>query len=860
MTERNTRLLAAIMFTDIQGYTALMQDNEAAAIRLRDRHREVMDIYHKKHKGKIVQYYGDGSLSIFNSCVEAVKCAISIQKDLRHAEPNVPLRIGIHLGDIIEREDDIIGNGVNMASRVESLSVPGSVMISRKVADEITNQSGIQLKSMGFFSFKNVSTPTEVLAVDEEGLKVPEGKLLDGKFTKRKASDKPSIQNLPNWVKYVGGIAFLSILVPIVMLLFSPSSAQGETFSLFDETGAEFLLPKVSSSDIKSLYTTPFKNSDNQDADDWLSLGIPYALSLDLSQDSRIFNEFGQVAVDASLNRSLNEARTADCDYLIQGSFRKTDKGYELKTEVYNTSDGTLLEEKNYKGKVLFDLLDEVSLELKKSFKLKKGDANIVDLNLRSYFTPSEEAFEKLCKGLLYKRENSGAFNDIHDLLESAVNIDSSFAWGHYVLSDFHNTHRINRQVADKHIALAMKYREELPLNQNIQIRLLNYRIKEQQKESLTLANFLHKSRPTDANLLLNLINEYFRQGKYEEAIKEIGEYRALKGAPNALLDLLSQSLIRLDRVDDAIQQLELVLNRNSMFAEALLWLGKAHLANKDFDKAQEILEELNVLKPNQTEVLNLQSHISFMLDSADIFSTDYYESLTGTYWAAGISKRSSHEIFLENGQLYYQFEGSENREGMYPLSRSIFFSVNKKEGQIIQSRHFFIKNNMGTYDRMLIDERGDLSGYMNFEIDKDILRGMDVFEKGDYEAAETQFQASIVAHPNHNFLSYYLKHLDFRKDSIYSTLSDDWKAFEGIYFTQTHQYKIFLKESELYIQSESNLSYNDPVLLLALDENTFLDSHKLTYRIQFQKESAKDIRLEFINGQKGSIIAKRLR
>lgn len=860
MTERNTRLLAAIMFTDIQGYTALMQDNEAAAIRLRDRHREVMDIYHKKHKGKIVQYYGDGSLSIFNSCVEAVKCAISIQKDLQQAEPNVPLRIGIHLGDIIEREDDIIGNGVNMASRVESLSVPGSVMISRKVADEITNQSGLQLKSMGFFSFKNVSTPTEVLAVDEEGLQVPEGKLLDGKFTKRKASDRPALQNLPNWVKYVGGLALLSILVPILMLFFNPSSAQGETFSLFDENGEQFLIPVVSSTDIKSLYTTPFKNTDNQDNDDWLSLGIPYALELDLSQDSRISNEFGQEVIDASLNRNLNEARTADCDYLLQGSYRNTAKGYELKTELYNTSDGSLLKEQTYKGSSLFDLIDDVSVELKKSFKLKKADANIVDLRLQTYFTPSEEAFEQLCKGILYKRDNPGSFNDIHDLLESSVDLDSTFAWGHYVLSDFHNTHRINRQVADKHIDLAMKYREELPLNQDIQIRLLNYRMKNQPKESLTLADFLHKSRPTDANLLLNLIQEYFRQGKYEEAIKEIGLYRALKGAPNALLSLLTQSLIRLDRVDEAIEQLELVLSRNAMNPEALLWLGKAHLADEDFEDAQEIFEQLNVLTPNQPEVENLSNHVSFMLDSAEIFEEELYESFTGTYWAAGISKRSSHEIFLKNDQLYYQFEGSENSELMYPLSRTRFFSVNDQEGQYTQSRHFFLPNDQGAYDRMLIDERGDLSGYMNFEIDEALMKGMDIFEKGDFEAAEHQFRLSLEAHPNHVFLPFYLQHLNFRKDSSYTSLPEDWKAYEGIYFTQAHQYKVFLIDSELYIQSESNLSYNDPILLLALDKQTFLDSHKLTYQIQFKEEEGRNISLEFINGQKGSVLAKRLR
>lgn len=860
MTERNTRLLAAIMFTDIQGYTALMQDNEAAAIRLRDRHREVMDIYHKKHKGKIVQYYGDGSLSIFNSCVEAVKCAISIQKDLQHADPLVPLRIGIHLGDIIEREDDIIGNGVNMASRVESLSVPGSVMISRKVADEITNQSGLQLKSMGFFSFKNVNTPTEVLAVDEEGLIVPDGKLLDGKFTKRKSSNRPSIQNLPQWVKYAGGLALLSILVPIAMLFFSPSNAQGETFSIFDETGAQFLLPVVSSSDIKSLYTTPFKNTDNQDNEDWLSLGIPYALQLDLSQDLRISNEFGQEVMDASLNRNLNEARTADCDYLMQGSYRNTAKGYEFKTELYRTSDGTLLKEKTHKGASLFDLIDEVAVELKKSFELKKTDANIVDLQLRSYFTPSEEAFERLCKGILYKRDNPESFNDIHDLLESSVESDSTFAWGHYVLSDFHNTHRINRQVADKHIGLAMKYREALPINQNIQIRLLNYRMKDQQKESLTLANFLHDSRPNDANLLLNLIREYFRQGNYEETINGIGKYRALKGAPNALLSLLTQSLIHLDRVDEAIQQLELVLSRNSMNPEALLWLGKAHLADQDFEDAQEIFEQLNVLTPNQPEVENLSNHISFMLDSADIFEEEFYESFTGTYWAAGISKRSSHEIFLKNEQLYFQFEGSETSERMYPLSRTRFFSVNNQEGQYRSAWHFFLPNDQGAYDRMLIDERGDLSGYMNFEIDEGVRKGMDIFEKGDFEAAEHQFRTSLEEHPNHIFLSYYLQHLEFRKDSAYASLPDAWKKYEGIYFTQAHQYKIFLKDSGLYIQSESNLSYNDPIRLLALDKETFLDSHKLTYQIQFKEEPGRQILLEFINGQAGSVLAKRLR
>ncbi len=100
MKEKKTRRLAAIMFTDIVGYTALMQENEAIAAAARTRHRQIFDQQHPLHNGEILQYYGDGTLSIFQSAVEAVACAIAIQQTLNTDKP-VPLRIGIHLGDIV---------------------------------------------------------------------------------------------------------------------------------------------------------------------------------------------------------------------------------------------------------------------------------------------------------------------------------------------------------------------------------------------------------------------------------------------------------------------------------------------------------------------------------------------------------------------------------------------------------------------------------------------------------------------------------------------------------------------------------------------------------------------------------------
>lgn len=101
MTEPKARKLVAIMFTDIVGYTALMQTDEAEAIRIRSRHREVFEQQHQVYRGKIIQYYGDGTLSIFDSAVQAADCATKIQQQLQRSKPVVPLRIGLHLGDIV---------------------------------------------------------------------------------------------------------------------------------------------------------------------------------------------------------------------------------------------------------------------------------------------------------------------------------------------------------------------------------------------------------------------------------------------------------------------------------------------------------------------------------------------------------------------------------------------------------------------------------------------------------------------------------------------------------------------------------------------------------------------------------------
>ncbi|MEO8415947.1 MAG: adenylate/guanylate cyclase domain-containing protein, partial [Ginsengibacter sp.] len=180
------RQLAAIMFSDMTGYTALMQQNEQLAKEKRGRLKEVLENFVAGYHGKILQYYGDGALSIFNSAVDGVKCAVEIQQALQR-EPKVDLRIGIHSGDISIEEETIFGDGVNLASRIESLAVPGSVFISEKVFDEIRNQENLTAREMGYFELKNVIKPVRLFAIDNIGLVVPNRSALKGK-TKQPAN------------------------------------------------------------------------------------------------------------------------------------------------------------------------------------------------------------------------------------------------------------------------------------------------------------------------------------------------------------------------------------------------------------------------------------------------------------------------------------------------------------------------------------------------------------------------------------------------------------------------------------------------------------------------------------------------
>ena len=179
MRQDPDRRLVAVAFTDMVGYTTLIQADERLAVDRRDRYWQAVDRHHLAFGGTIVQRLGDGSMSMFPSALAAVQAAVEIQRDLAVAD--VPVRIGIHVGEVTVERERLTGEAVNIAARVESFAVPGGVMLSDTAYDHLKNRTDVAVVSLGRFRLKNVGRPLELFAVRDEGIVVPDPRALEGK-------------------------------------------------------------------------------------------------------------------------------------------------------------------------------------------------------------------------------------------------------------------------------------------------------------------------------------------------------------------------------------------------------------------------------------------------------------------------------------------------------------------------------------------------------------------------------------------------------------------------------------------------------------------------------------------------------
>ena len=197
MNNTRNRSLAAIMFTDVVGFSTIMHKDESAALDLLDNHNKIVQPIVIKYNGTILKPQADGYLMKFSSAVDAVRCGKDIQKEISiynkeiNENENILLRIGIHLGDVVLTENDIFGDGVNIASRLEPLADPGGICISQTVYDQIKNKVEIQTLDLGPADLKNIDSKINIYKVLLEAQKKVEDD--NEKDAQKKDTEEPKV-------------------------------------------------------------------------------------------------------------------------------------------------------------------------------------------------------------------------------------------------------------------------------------------------------------------------------------------------------------------------------------------------------------------------------------------------------------------------------------------------------------------------------------------------------------------------------------------------------------------------------------------------------------------------------------------
>ena len=267
--EHQNRQLAAILFTDIVGYTGMMQKDERNALSVTRHYMAVLEEATDTFHGRILNDYGDGSLCSFPSVTEAIKAAVQMQHQLQR-EPNVPLRIGIHVGELFFEGHKVMGDSVNVASRIQSLGCANSILLSKEVFDKLKNQPEYKSVSLGKFEFKNVDEPLEIFALAREGLTVPKKEQLSGKLKEiKKRSTRKKI--------LAGTIVLILVLASFMIFkkYFISSGFRGE----------------------KSIAVLPFGNDEQGNIEDYLNDGITQDIISKLSKISSLQKVIGWFSV-----------------------------------------------------------------------------------------------------------------------------------------------------------------------------------------------------------------------------------------------------------------------------------------------------------------------------------------------------------------------------------------------------------------------------------------------------------------------------------------------------------------------------------------------------------------------------------
>lgn len=390
-----SRQLAAIMFTDIVGYTAMMQNNEQIAVAITKNYVTVLKQFVTSHGGEILNDYGDGSLCTFSSATEAVKCAMEMQQQLQR-DSKVPLRIGLHIGEIFFEDGKIFGDSVNVASRIQSLGVANSVLFSSEINSKLNNQPEFTSVSMGKFHFKNVTAPMEVFALVNDGFAVPDKKKMEGKLEEKNSSRKKIILT-----------ATLLLLVVVSLFVYRRFS----TSAAF--TGKE-----------KSIAVLPFENISNDTLQQYFSDGITEDIITQLSKiaDLKVISRTSVMQFKNTTRSIRDIAEELNVAAILEGSVRKEGNNVRITAQLIdaNTERHIWAEQYDRDASEVFAIQSEVAKQIANQLnaKLTADEGK----RIQKKATENVEAYED------YLRARQAPWQQREQLLKDVLKKDSTFA------------------------------------------------------------------------------------------------------------------------------------------------------------------------------------------------------------------------------------------------------------------------------------------------------------------------------------------------------------------------------------------------------------------------------------------------
>jgi adenylate cyclase len=413
-----SRQLAAIMFTDIEGYTSLMQENEEKAVQTRDKHRLIFNSQTEGHRGRILQYYGDGTLSVFNSAIDAVQCAIEMQLRFQE-EPAIPVRIGIHIGDIIFSEEEIIGDGVNVASRIESLAVSGSVFISDKVFDEIKNQESIQTAYLKQFHLKNIDRPIDVYAISNPGLIVPNAEDIKGKTAPPKTTASEQTKEVTPKRLILLATSFIAL---VALFLFAISTDDKETAASYETQEA-------------SIAVLAFENMSNDPSQEYFSDGISEEILNALAKVDglKVAGRTSAFSFKGSNEDIPSIGKKLDVNMILEGSVRKAGEKVRITAQLINVEDGFHIWSETYDRELedIFAIQDEIANNIMEKLKVE------VQKSLNSKVKPPTlEAYDLVLKGNYFLAKDFDGTEKAMEYFRQAIELDPTYAEPYALIGD----------------------------------------------------------------------------------------------------------------------------------------------------------------------------------------------------------------------------------------------------------------------------------------------------------------------------------------------------------------------------------------------------------------------------------------